>query len=78
MHFSSQSLNVSLINIFFYFFAKLRIFCETLAIRRLQKYLAVVDAEDAAVADAAALAGGKQFYVASAAIKIVAERDTIL
>lgn len=37
----------------------------------LKENFAVVDAEDAAVADAAALAGGKQLYVAPAAIERV-------
>ena len=58
--------------------AKLSIFCETLAIERLQKYFQVVDAEDAAVADAAAFAGGQYLDIAPAAVKIVAERDAIL
>ena len=57
--------------------AKLRIFCETLANKRLQKYFQVVDAEDAAVADFAALAGGKQLHVAPAGVKIVSQGDTI-
>ncbi len=46
--------------------AKLRIFSEV-----SKKYLQVVDAEDAAVADAAALAGGKQLDVAPTSVKIV-------
>lgn len=44
----------------------------------LQKYFQVVDAEDAAIADAATLAGGKYLYIPPAAVKIVAERDAIL
>ena len=47
------------------------------AIKRLQKYFEVIDAEDAAVANLAALAGGKQLYVAPAAVKIVSQGDTI-
>jgi len=39
--------------------AKLRIFSE---IRKLEKNFEVVDAEDTAVADAAAPAGGKDFW----------------
>ena len=39
--------------------------------------LAVVDAEDAAVANLTALAGGKQLDVAPASVKIVSQRDTI-
>ena len=58
--------------------AKLRIFSETLAIKRLQKYFQVVDAEDAAVADAAAFAGGKYLYIPPATVKIVSQRDAIL
>lgn len=42
-----------------------------------KKYFAVVHAEDAAVADSAALTGGKYLYVAPAAIEIVSQRDTI-
>lgn len=52
--------------------AKLLILCEV-----SKKYFAVVYAEDAAVADAAALAGGKQLDVAPASVKIVSQRDTI-
>ncbi|MDO4319869.1 MAG: hypothetical protein Q4C34_04770 [Bacteroidales bacterium] len=37
----------------------------------------VVDAKDAAVADAAALAGGEQFDVAPTAIERVPERDDV-
>ena len=40
-------------------------------------HLAIVDAEDADVADAAALAGGEQLHVAPPSVKIVAQRDTI-
>ncbi len=39
----------------------------------LQKYFAVVDAEDAAVAYLAALAGGKYLNVPPAAVKIVSK-----
>ncbi len=60
--------------------AKLINICETLAIKRLQKYFAVIDAEDAedaAIADFAALAGGKYLYVAPTSVKIVSQGDTI-
>lgn len=43
-----------------------------------KKYFQVVDAEDAAVAYAATFTRGKYFDVAPTAVKIVAERDTIL
>ena len=42
-----------------------------------KEYFKVVDAEDAAVADTAALAGGKQLDVAPASVKIVSQGDTI-
>ena len=42
-----------------------------------KEYFKVVDAEDAAVADTAALAGGKQLDVAPAAVEIVSQGDTI-
>ncbi len=42
-----------------------------------KEYLAVVYSEDAAVADFAALAGGKQFDVAPTPVKIVLRGDTI-
>ena len=42
-----------------------------------KKYFKVVDAEDAAVADFAALAGRKYLYVPPAAVKIVSQGDTI-
>ncbi len=48
--------------------AKLRIFSE---VHKSEEYFEVVDAEDAAVADAAALAGGKQLDVAPTSVKIV-------
>ena len=51
--------------------ANLRIFCE---IRKLEKYLQVVDAEDTTVADSAALAGGKQLDVAPTSVKGISER----
>ena len=41
----------------------------------LQKYFAIVDAEDAAVEDA--LAGGKQLYGAPASVKRVTERNNV-
>ena len=43
----------------------------------LEKHFQVFDAEDGAVADFAALAGGEQLHVAPATVKIVAERDAI-
>lgn len=52
--------------------AKLLILCEV-----SKKYFAVIDAEDAAVADFATFAGGKQLDVAPASVKIVSQRDTI-
>ena len=62
---------------FMFHIAKLHILCETLGIKRLQKYFEVVDAEDAAVADFATFAGGKQLDVAPASVKIVSQGDTI-
>lgn len=44
----------------------------------LKKYFEVVDAEDADVADAAALAGRQYLDIAPAAVKIVSQIDTIL
>lgn len=38
-----------------------------------KKYFKVVDAEDAAVADFAALAGGKQLDIAPAAVEVVSQ-----
>ena len=43
-----------------------------------KKNFEVVDAEDADVADAAALAGGEQLHVAPPSVKIVAKRDAIM
>ena len=43
----------------------------------LEKNLAVVDAEDAAVAYLAAFTGGKYLYVLPASVKIVSQGDTI-
>lgn len=43
----------------------------------LEKKLAVVDAEDAAVAYLAAFAGRKYLYVPPASVKIVSQGDTI-
>ena len=57
--------------------AKLRIFSGICVTILLKKYFKVVDTEDAAVANLAALAGGKQFYVAPASIKIVSQGDKI-
>ena len=42
-----------------------------------KKNLQTINAEDATVADFAALAGGEQLHVAPTAVKIVAERDAI-
>lgn len=42
-----------------------------------KKYLAIVYAEDAAVANLAALAGGKQLDVAPTSVKIVSQGDTV-
>ena len=53
--------------------AKLRIFSGICVTILLKKYFKVVDTEDAAVANLAALAGGKQFYVAPAAVERVTE-----
>lgn len=53
--------------------AKLRIFSGI-----SKKYFQVVDAEDAAVADAATFAGGQYLDIAPAAVEIVAERYAIL
>lgn len=58
--------------------AKLRIFNGISVTIWLQKYFAVVDAEDTAVAYLAALPGGKDFDIAPTTVKIVAERYTIL
>lgn len=38
-----------------------------------KEYFKVIDFEDAAVANLAALAGGKQLYVAPASVKIVSQ-----
>ena len=57
--------------------AKLRIFSGICVTILLQKYFKVVDFEDTAVADFAALAGGKQLHVAPAGVKIVSQGDTI-
>ena len=42
-----------------------------------KEYFKIIDFDDAAVADFAALAGGKQLDVAPASIKIVSQGDTI-
>lgn len=47
------------------------------AIKRLQKYFEVIDAEDAAVANLAALAGGKYLYVSPASVETVSQRDAV-
>ena len=51
--------------------AKLRIFSEA---HKLEENFKVIDAEDAAVADSAALAGGKQLDVAPTSVKGIAQR----
>lgn len=57
--------------------AKLRIFSGICVTIWLQKYFEVIDLEDAAVADFATFAGGKQLDIAPASIKIVSQGDTI-
>ena len=57
--------------------AKLRIFSEICVTIWLQKYFKVIDTEDAAVANLAALAGGKYLYVPPASVETVSQRDTI-
>ena len=42
-----------------------------------KKYLAIVYAEDAAVANLAALAGGKYLYVPPASVETVSQRDAV-
>jgi len=42
-----------------------------------KKNIEAVNAEDAAVADATALAGGEQLYIAPTSVKILAQGDTI-
>ena len=44
---------------------------------KLEKYFQVVDAEDAAVANLAALAGGKYLDVPPAAVERVTERNDV-
>ena len=53
-------------------FAKVRIFSD-----KSKEYFKVIDFEDAAVANLAALAGGKQLHIAPASVKIVSQGDTI-
>ena len=43
----------------------------------LQKYFKVVNSEDAAVANLAALAGGKYLYVSPASVETVSQRDAV-
>ena len=57
--------------------AKLRIFNEISITIWLQKYFKVIDTEDAAVANLAALAGGKYLYVPPASVETVSQRDTV-
>ncbi|MBD5424584.1 MAG: hypothetical protein HDR45_00100 [Bacteroides sp.] len=52
--------------------AKLNIFSDI-----SKEYLAIIDFEDAAVADFATFAGGKQLDVAPTSVKIVSQGDTI-
>ena len=55
--------------------AKLRIFNEISITIWLQKYFKVIDTEDAAVANLAALAGGKYLNVPPTSVKIANQRD---
>ena len=57
--------------------AKLRIFSGICVTILLQKYFKVVDTEDAAVANLAALAGGKQLDVAPTSVETVSQRDAV-
>ena len=57
--------------------AKLRIFNEISITIWLQKYFKVIDTEDAAVANLAALAGGKYLYVSPASVETVSQRDAV-
>ena len=57
--------------------AKLRIFSGICVTILLQKYFKVIDTEDAAVANLAALAGGKYLYVPPAAVERVTERNDV-
>ena len=57
--------------------AKLRIFNEISVTIWLQKYFKVVDTEDAAVANLAALAGGKQLDVPPASVETVSQRNAV-
>ena len=54
--------------------AKLRIFSGICVTILLQKYFKVIDTEDAAVANLAALAGGKYLYVSPASVEAVSQR----
>ena len=53
--------------------AKLRIFSGICVTILLQKYFKVIDTEDAAVANLAALAGGKQLDVAPTSVTVIAK-----
>lgn len=57
--------------------AKLRIFNEISITIWLQKYFKVIDTEDAAVANLAALAGGKYLYVPPTSVETVSQRETV-
>ena len=57
--------------------AKLRIFSGICVTILLQKYFKVIDTEDAAVANLAALAGGKYLYVPPASVETVSQRDSV-
>ena len=57
--------------------AKLRIFSGICVTIWLQKYFEVIDLEDAAVANFAALAGGKYLYVPPPSVETVLQRDAV-
>lgn len=48
-----------------------------MAKNHLQKHIHVIDAENADISDSATFAGGKDFDVPPASVKIVAERDAV-
>ena len=57
--------------------AKLRIFSEICVTIWLQKYFKVIDTEDAAVANLAALAGGNYLYVPPTSVETASQRDAV-
>lgn len=57
--------------------AKLSIFSGICVTILLKKYFKVIDTEDAAVANLAALAGGKYLYVSPASVETVSQRDAV-